>query len=324
MVSISHTLSSKSYGAQSQSFASLRKPLMSKNISFNSYKYNENLAGILCFAFAMFLFSAVDTTAKLLTESFHPIQVAWSRQIGLLLGILILLTVKGPVILKTVHPWLQISRGLLAGTSALLFIFAISIVPIADAVAVSFVAPFFVTILGAFILREHVGVRRWTAITIGFVACLIIIRPGLGVFNPAVILVVIAAIAYACRQILSRILSSSESVVTTVSYTGLAASVLLTLPLPFVWRTPVWGSETLLLLVLAILAALAEIMVIKALELSQAVVLAPVHYTLLIWGTIYGWFIFGQLPDEWTWFGASIIFVTGIYMVRREWAINNP
>ena len=297
---------------------------MSKNTSSASQKYNENLAGIICFALAMFLFSAVDTTAKLLTDSFHPIQVAWSRQIGLLLGIVILLIVKGPVILKTVHPWLQIGRGLLAGTSALLFIFAISVVPIADAVAVSFIAPFFVTILGAFILREHVGVRRWTAIGVGFVACLIIIRPGLGIFNPAVILVVIAAIAYACRQILSRILSSSESMVTTISYTGLAASVLLTLPLPFVWRTPVWGSETLLLLVLAILAALAEIMVIKALELSQAVVLAPVHYTLLIWGTIYGWFVFGQLPDEWTWFGASIIFVTGTYMVRREWAIKNP
>ena len=297
---------------------------MLKNTSFTSWKYNETSAGILCFAVAMFLFSAVDTTAKLLTDSFHPVQVAWSRQIGLLLGIVILLIVKGPVILKTVHPWLQIGRGLLAGTSALLFIFAISVVPIADAVAVSFIAPFFVTILGAFILREHVGVRRWTAIGVGFVACLIIIRPGLGIFNPAVILVVIAAIAYACRQILSRILSGSESMVTTISYTGLAASVLLTLPLPFVWRTPVWGSETLLLLVLAILAALAEIMVIKALELSQAVVLAPVHYTLLIWGTIYGWFVFGQLPDKWTWLGASIIFVTGTYMVRREWAIKNP
>ena len=97
---------------------------------------NQNLMGILCFACAMFLFSAVDTTAKILTESFHPIQVAWSQQIGLLLGILLLLVFKGAVILQTDHPWLQISRGLLAGASSLLFIFAISVVPIADAVAV--------------------------------------------------------------------------------------------------------------------------------------------------------------------------------------------
>lgn len=282
---------------------------------------NQNLMGILYFACAMFLFSSVDTTAKVLTESFHPTQVAWSQQIGLLLGILVLLVFKGAVILQTDHPWLQISRGLLTGASSLLFIFAISAVPIADAVAVSFITPFIVAILGALVLGEHVGVRRWTAIAIGFLACLIIIRPGLGVFNPAIFLVVIATIAYACRQILSRILSSSDSTMTTVSYTGLTASMFLTLPLPFVWRAPVWGSEILLLLVLAGLAALAEIMFIKALELAQAVALAPIHYTVMIWGTIYGWFVFGQLPDEWTWVGSFIIFATGIYMVRREWAI---
>jgi len=282
---------------------------------------NQNLKGILYFACGMFLFSALDTIAKLLTESFHPVQVAWSRQLGLLLGILILLLFKGVAILHTDHPWLQICRGLLAGTSALIFIFAISVVPIADAVAVSFVAPFFVTILGALVLGEHVGARRWTAIAIGFLACLIIIRPGSGVFHPAVFLVVIAAFAYAWRQILSRILSGYDSTTTTVAYTGLTASVFLSVPLPFVWRTPVWGSEILLLAAFSALAALAEILVIRALELTQAVVLAPVHYTLLIWGTIYGWFIFGQLPDAWTWFGSAIIFATGIYIVRREWVI---
>ena len=280
---------------------------------------NQNFMGILYFASGMFLFAAVDTIAKILTESFHPVQVAWSRQLGLLFGILIVLIFKGVTILQTEHVWLQVFRGCLAGTSALIFIFAISMVPIADAVAVSFVAPFFVTILGALVLGEYVGVRRWTAIAIGFVACLIIIRPGFSSFQPAVFLVVIAALAYACRQILSQILSSSDHTITTVAYTGLTASFLLSAPLPFVWRTPVWGVEILLIVALATLAAFAEIMVIKALELTQAVVLAPIHYTLLIWGTIYGWLVFGQLPDEWTWFGSAMIFATGIYVVWREW-----
>lgn len=282
---------------------------------------NQKLKGILYFACGMFLFSALDTIAKLLTESFHPIQVAWSRTLGLLLGIFILLLFKGISILHTNHPWMQIFRGLLAATSAIFFIFALWVVPIADAVAVSFVEPFFVTILGALVLREHVGARRWTAIAIGFLACLIIIRPGLGVFHPAVFLVVIAAFAYAWRQILSRILSSSDNTMTTVAYTGLTASVCLSLPLPFVWRTPVWGTEILLLAAFTALAAVGEILIIRALELTQAVVLAPVHYTLLIWATIYGWFVFGQLPDTWTWFGSAIIFATGIYIVRREWVI---
>ena len=285
---------------------------------------SQNFIGMLYFAGGMFLFAAVDTIAKVLTENFHPVQVAWSRQLGLLFGILIMLTLKGMVILKTDHFWLQVFRGCLAAASALMFIFAISVVPIADAVAVSFVAPFFVTILGALVLGEYVGIRRWMAIAIGFVACLIIIRPGFSSFQPAVFLVVIAALAYAFRQIVSRMLSSSDLTITTVAYTGLTASFLLSVPIPLVWRTPVWGNEILLIGALATLAALAEIMVIKALELTQAVVLAPIHYTLLIWGTAYGYLIFGQFPDKWTWFGSAIIFATGIYVVLREWTRKRP
>lgn len=285
---------------------------------------SQNFIGMLYFAGGMFLFAAVDTIAKVLTENFHPVQVAWSRQLGLLFGILIMLTLKGMVILKTDHFWLQVFRGFLAAASALMFIFAISVVPIADAVAVSFVAPFFVTILGALVLGEYVGIRRWMAIAIGFVACLIIIRPGFSSFQPAVFLVVVAALAYAFRQIVSRMLSSSDLTITTVAYTGLTASFLLSVPIPLVWRTPVWGNEILLIAALATLAALAEIMVIKALELTQAVVLAPIHYTLLIWGTAYGYLIFGQFPDEWTWFGSAIIFATGIYVVLREWTRKRP
>ena len=199
----------------------------------------KSFMGILYFAAGMFLFAAVDTMAKVLTESFHPLQVAWSRQLGLFMGIVVLLVIKGTVILQTDHFYLQVLRGCLAAASALMFIFAISVVPIADAVAVSFVAPFFVTILGALVLRESVGVRRWTAIAIGFIACLIIIRPGFSSFQPAVLLVVIAALAYAFRQIVSRILSSSDLTMTTVAYTGLTASFLLSIPLPLVWRIPV-------------------------------------------------------------------------------------
>ena len=283
----------------------------------------KSFMGILYFAAGMFLFAAVDTMAKVLTESFHPLQVAWSRQLGLFMGIVILLVIKGTVILKTDHFYLQVLRGCLAAASALMFIFAISVVPIADAVAVSFVAPFFVTILGALVLRESVGVRRWTAIAIGFIACLIIIRPGFSSFQPAVLLVVIAALAYAFRQIVSRILSSSDLTMTTVAYTGLTASFLLSIPLPLVWRAPVGSNEFILIGALATLAALAEILVIKALELTQTVVLAPIHYTLLIWGTTYGWIVFGQFPDKWTWFGSAMIFATGIYVVLREWSKKN-
>jgi drug/metabolite transporter (DMT)-like permease len=274
--------------------------------------------GIAFMVGGLFLFSAVDTHAKFLTDSFHPIQITWSRQFGLLVGILFWLMLRGTSILKTQHPYLQIGRGVLAAGSATLFIMAIAFVPLADAIAITFVTPFMVTVLGALILKEEVGIRRWAAVFIGFLGTLVVIRPGMGVIHPAAVLVLIAALLFALRQILSRKLSGTDKTITTVSYTALAASALLTFPLPFVWRTPELGFEIILLVSMTILAGVAEIMVIKSLELAQAVVLAPVHYSLLIWATFYGWMVFDQLPDFWTWTGAAIIVGTGVYTLHRE------
>jgi len=266
----------------------------------------------------MFLFSAVDTHAKFLTDSFHPIQIVWCRQLGLVLGVLVILAMRGLSVLQSAQPKVQIARGVLAAGSATIFVVAVSFVPLADAVAVSFVAPFIVTLLGAVVLREPVGIRRWSAVTIGFLATLIVIRPGTGVLHPAVFLVILAAALFAGRQILSRVLSGGDKTVTTVAYTALVSSALLTLPLPFVW---VWPSEPMhygILISMAVLAAFAEILVIKALEVAQAVVVAPVQYSLLLWSTMYGYLIFSDLPDFWTWVGALIIVATGIYTLHRE------
>ena len=272
-------------------------------------------------ALGMFLFSAVDAGAKFLTDSLHPLQIVWARQLGLLAGATLLLMRYGPAILKTAHPRLQILRGAVAACSASLFIFAINYVALADAVAISFVAPFMVTLMAAFVLREPVGIRRWMAVALGFIGALIVIRPGLGVMHPAAGLVILAAFFFAIRQIISRALSDTDRTSTTVVYTAIVGSAILTLPLPYVWKTPS-GNEVMLLIGIAVLAAVAEIFVIKALELAMAVVVAPVQYSLILWGTTYGWLIFGQLPDLWTWVGAALIVSTGIYTLRREYLVS--
>lgn len=266
----------------------------------------------------MFIFSAVDIQAKLLTETLHPIQIVWSRQLGLLIGVVIYVLFRGVSVFRTKHPGLQVTRGLLAASSATLFIVAVAYVPLADAVAVSFVAPFIVTLMGALVLKERVGIRRWTAVTIGFIGTLIVIRPGLGVVHPAVFIVMLAASFFALRQVISRALSNSDRTATTVAYTALVGSLVLSIPLPFVWQWPSTNQEIVLLCSIAIMAAAAEILVIKALEVAQAVVVAPMQYSLMIWGTMYGYLVFGQLPDVWTWVGALIIIATGIYTLHRE------
>jgi len=281
----------------------------------------DNLRGLLLMALAFFVFAAADTQAKFLTGWFHPMQIVWTRQLGLLTGVLVLLILKGPSILKTRHPGLQVLRGMLAVISATAFIYALRYVPLADAVAVTFVAPFMVTIMGALLLGEKVGLRRWSAVTIGFIGTLIVIRPGLGVVHPAVFLVLAAATAFALRQILSRVLAASDRTATTVTYTSIASVLLLSAPLPFFWKAPEAGWELALLVGMAVCAALGELLVIRALEIAQAIVLAPVHYSLIIWGTFYGWLVFDQLPDRWTWLGAAIIVATGLYIMVREWKL---
>ncbi len=269
-------------------------------------------------ALGMFLFSAVDTGAKFLTTDLHPLQIVWTRQLGLFAGALFLLARFGAPLLRTSHPRLQLLRGTVAVLSASLFIYGVAKVPLADAVAISFVAPFMVTVLGAVVLREPVGVRRWIAVSLGFIGALIVIRPGMGVVHPAAGFILLAAFFFAIRQIISRALSDTDRTSTTIIYTAVVSVVLLTIPLPFVWQTPT-PSQALLLVGIAILAAIAEICVIKALELAMAVVVAPMQYTLILWGTAYGWMVFGQFPDVWTWIGATVIVATGIYTLRREY-----
>ena len=279
---------------------------------------SDSLRGIALMTLGMFLFSGVDTMGKFLTETLHPVQIVWFRQSGLLLGVLILIAMQGRSVLRTVHLKLQIGRGVLAACSATLFIVGVAHVPLADAVAITFVAPFMVTVMGALILREPVGARRWAAVVIGFIGTLIVIRPGMGVIHPAAGLLIIAASAFALRQVLSRVLAGGDRTRTTVAYTAIVSWVLLSLPLPFVWLTPVSGVEIGLLIAIAVFAAFGEVLVIMALDAAQAVVVAPVQYSLLIWGTLYGFLVFGDLPDLWTGIGAVVIVATGLYTLNRE------
>lgn len=279
---------------------------------------SDSMRGIVLMAIGMFLFSGVDTMGKFLTETVHPIQIVWCRQLGLFIGVIVLICFSGRSVLASANPKLQIGRGVLAACSATLFIVGVGYVPLADAVAITFVAPFLVTIMGALILQEPVGIRRWSAVIIGFAGTLVVIRPGMGVMHPAAVLLIVAAAAFALRQVLSRILAGEDKTRTTVAYTAIVSWLLLSVPLPLVWQTPSSGLEITLLAAMAVLAACAEVLVIMALDAAQAVVVAPVQYSLLLWGTFYGFAVFGQLPDFWTWVGAAIIVVTGLYTLNRE------
>ncbi len=278
----------------------------------------DNMRGIILMALGFFAFAACDVQAKFLTDTLHPVQIVWFRQLGLALGILVIIALRGAHILRSHLPLVQIARGVTAVFSAICFIIAVTYVPLADVVAVTFIAPFLVTIMGATILRETVGIRRWIAVIIGFVGMLIVIRPGMGVLHPAIGFAVVAAILFALRQILSRSLSGADPILTTVAYTSLTSITLASVALPFVWITPAEPFLWMVILGMALTAALGEVLVIRALDIAQAVVVAPLQYSLIIWSTFYGYVVFSDLPDGWTLLGCSIIIASGLFTLFRE------
>lgn len=279
---------------------------------------HDNARGLMFMALGFCFFGVTDMLAKLLAEQLPVLQVLWFRQSGLFIGVVVLLVMRGGHILRTPHPVLQMLRGLIALGSAGCFILALRHVGLADATAVTFTAPFLVTVFGALLLKEPVGPRRWAAVITGFIGMLVVIRPGMGIFHPAIGFAFIAALCFATRQLLSRYLSGADSIATTVSYTSLTTFLLCSIPLAFVWQMPASGWVLLLCGVIAVTAGLGEFLIIRGLDVGQAVVMAPVQYTMIIWSTLYGFLVFSDLPDLWTFVGCGIIIASGLYTLYRE------
>ena len=278
----------------------------------------NNPRGILLMALAFALFAVADTIAKVLLEYYSPLQVVFIRMLGLFLGVNFVMLYNFKWFGKTQHLFKQLLRGLAQTGSAVAFLFGLTTIPIADATAIAFVAPLFVIILSYFILKEPIGIRRWLAVIIGFSGTLIIIRPGFEMINFGHLFIIIAAFLFAFRQIISRLLAPTDNPVTTAFFTAYTSVFIFVLFQPWIW-TPITDKKHILLfIVFATLAGTAEFLVIKSLQMAHAVVVSPLQYTLLIWVTVFGFIIWGILPDFWTFLGAGVIIATGLYSLHRE------
>jgi len=278
----------------------------------------DNVKGALFMLAGMFVFSAVDAQAKYLTHYLPSLQIVWARQIGLVVGVIILIIWHGRSVLRTRFAMLQIGRGAAAALSATFFILGLNFVALADAVSVTFVAPLVVTIMAALLLGERVGVHRWTATIIGLLGTLVVIRPGMASFHPGLLLPLVAAILFAIRQVISRHIGMRDRTETTLAYTALTAFLMMSIVQPFIWQ-PINSPKLIAILAsMSLMAALGEFLVIKALEIGQAVFVSPLHYTIIIWASLYGYLLFGQFPDLWTWIGSFVIMASGLYVFHRE------
>jgi drug/metabolite transporter (DMT)-like permease len=187
----------------------------------------------------------------------------------------------------------------------------------AQATTISFLSPLLITILSIPLLGETVGPRRWAAVGVGMLGMLVVVRPGLGGFQPAALFGVASAFCWALALIITRKISNSDTPQTTVLWSAGIGTAVLSLILPFqaIWPTP---KQLGLSLVLGVLASGGQWVVILAHRIAPASLLAPFFYSQLLWVSVLGFLVFGNLPDVWTIVGATIIAASGLYTAHRE------
>ena len=279
----------------------------------------DMLRGILWMCAGVSLFPFMNAAVKLLGAHYPVAQIVWARFTGhLVIMLLVFLPRYGRRLLATRRPGVQIGRSLLMLVSNMMFVVAIARVPLATASAIGFTSPLIVTALSVPLLHESVGVRRWSAVVVGFVGALLVIRPGAGLHNPAVLLLLLSAAAYALYQIATRWVGLYDDAAVGIVFSALLGSLVMTAALPFVFVMPQNLPDILLFCSLGLLGGAGHYLVIRAFQYGPAAVIAPLGYVELIGTTILGYAIFDNFPDAWTWLGAAIIIASGLYVALRE------
>lgn len=271
----------------------------------------------LILASTVFL-GASDVTAKYLSATLPSIEIAWIRFLAFALIMSPAMLPGSPLFaLRTGRPGLQVMRGVALLGSSLFFISGLRFLPIAEASATGFVAPLFVTALSIVFLSEKVGVRRWLATAVGLIGVLIILRPGTSAFHPAAFFPLVSALAWACTLIMTRMMSGREHVLTTMTYSSIVGLCILSALVPFVWVTPNWHDIAFGVFI-GVASTAGQWIVVLAFRYADASVLAPFSYTQLLWVSILGFIVFGEVPDIWTVTGAAFIVGSGLYTAHRE------
>jgi drug/metabolite transporter (DMT)-like permease len=268
---------------------------------------------------AVFLFSSMDTLAKfMLKRERYPLPpLIWARYTVHLLFMLMLLAPRmGLDLLRTKRPGLQILRGTLLVASTAFFFLSLTYLPLAEAAAITFVAPVLVTALSGPMLGEHVTRRQWAAVSLGFAGVLIIIRPGGGLLTFAAAFPLVTAGLFGFYQILTRKLVGREHPLTTLFFTALVGAVLSSLALPFTWQMPTLLQASCMI-GMGLLGGFGHFLLIRAVEVASPTALAPFIYTQLVWSTLLALLVFGEFPDSVSLAGMFVI--VGAGMLAVDW-----
>jgi S-adenosylmethionine uptake transporter len=268
-------------------------------------------------------FALMAGVIRLLAERLHPFEIAFFRNFFSLLFM-------APWVLRTGLSGLRTSsirkyglRGLTAIVAMLCWFYGLAMMPLAEATALSFTAPIFASIGAILFLGERMGIRRWSAIVVGFAGAMIVLRPGLSAVSLPALVVLGGSAAVAGSIIMVKILSRTEPTSLIVAYMGIYLVPMSLIPAMLVWTTPI-GAEWLWLIAIGGVATIAQLATTSAYAVADATVILPFDYTRLLFAALIGFLAFDEVPDAWTWLGAAVIAASAIYIAHREAARSRP
>ncbi len=282
-------------------------------------RQNDTVRALLLMCLGVSMFPFLNTCLKLLTPHYSIIEIVWARFTGhFLTMIAVFLPSQGWRVFRANRPAIQIIRSFLLLGSTVFSVSGIGYVPLATASAIGFASPIIVTALSVPLLGESVGPRRWSAVLVGFIGVLIVVRPGSGQLTSATLLLLGASSCYALYQIATRRSSQHDSAETGIIYAALVGAVATSMVVPFGFEAPRTAFDAVLLASLGVFGGIGHYFVIRAFRLGPAALIAPFGYLELVGTTTLGYLVFNNFPDSWTWIGAGLIVASGTYIAFRE------
>ncbi len=289
-----------------------------------SAEAHRRIVGIGLMVAAFATFALLDAMAKVLVVSIGVGLIVFARYAFSFVFVSIWVWQQGgAALLVTRHGPLQVVRGLLLVLSTLTNFTAVGYLQLAQTSSISFSNPLWVCALSPLLLGEKVGIRRWVAVVIGFFGVLIIIRPGTIDFHWAMILSLISALSTALYQIATRKVGAEDRALTSLFYVSLVGSIAAAPLAPVGWVMPDFGQWGILVL-MAFCGMFGHFMLIQAHRMAPAPVLAPYVYIQIIWMTLIGFVLFGDVPDAMTIAGGSVVVASGLYVFYRERQLRKP
>ncbi|QDC08275.1 DMT family transporter [Oceanicola sp. D3] len=278
----------------------------------------NNTKGALLALLGYAIFSTHDVVVKYLGESYSPFQIVFfSTLIGFPLAIFMLMRDATDGNLRPRHPWWVALRTAATVVTGITVFYAFSVLPMAQTYAILFASPLLITILAIPVLGERVRLRRWAAVVVGLAGVLVVLRPGSTELGLGHLAAIVGATFHALGSIVVRKIGRDERNVVIMLYPMMANFIVMALAMPFFYE-PMPALDLGALGVIAAFAFVATGIMIVAYKVGEAVIVAPMHYSQIIWAVIFGYFLFDETIDLWTSVGAAIIIASGLYIVLRE------